>query len=203
LHIVLQALRGFGYTGQPVNDMPPLDVPPLSPEDARYLAGCVLLGKKIACSDVGAVAESLAEACSYVPFYIIHAASWMRPQDHPQWTPDEAKKVPKKLFEASGDPAEFAYYNQRLDQYYPEGIVEKARAALDVLSREPRGLAFNDLVNLVRHRPKTLDVDPGEVRKILDDLRDDHYIVLVDGLWRFKLGIVRQWWFENRGKLAL
>ncbi len=181
LHIVLHKLRDAGYTGQPVNDMPPFEVPPLAPEDAQYLSGSLLLGEGVSCSDMKAVAHSIAHASSGVPHYIQHIVSWMCDQQTEPWTPERAASIPSELFNAAGDPAEFAYYDGRLDQYYPPDIVEKSRAALDVLSRKADGLHFDELLNLVRHRPKTLMVDSESFLQVLRVLRDDHYVVHKNG----------------------
>lgn len=202
LHIVLQRLREVGYTGQPVNDIPPFELSPLTQRDASYLSGCLLLGEDVPCSKVEEVAQSVAQASSGVPFYIQHIVSWMSEQTG-IWTPDRALSVPQELFDAPGDPTEFSYYDRRLDQYYPEDIVEKARAALDVLSQRKDSLHFDELLYLVRHRPKTLMVDAESFLKVLSILRDDHYIVHKDKEWCFKLEILRHWWLEARGGLAL
>ena len=203
LHIVLAKLHQAGYTGHPVNDMPPFEVPPLSPPDAAYLAGCLLLGEEVPCDDVAVVAEAIATASSGVPFYIQHLVNWMVQHPGQAWTPDRASNAPEELFNARGDPAEFAYYDERLDDYYPGDVVEKARALLDTLSREKAGMAFDTLVNLVRHRPKCVAVDPEQLLKVMRVLRDDHYVVAHNDHWRFKLDIVRQWWFNTRGRSAL
>ncbi len=203
LHIVLKKLHEKGYAGQPVNNMPPFEVPPLVPEDARYLAGCLLLGEAIPCSDVGAVASAVAEASSGTPFYIQHLVAQMTKDRNETRTPEQIRVLPEELFVAHGDPGEFAYYDGRLDDYYPEDIVEKARAVLDIVSRKPQGEEFDTLVNLVRHRPKTQTCDPEGILKVLRILRDDHYVLETDGAWRFKLEIVRRWWFDARGRLTL
>jgi hypothetical protein len=87
--------------------------------------------------------------------------------------------------------------------YYPEDLVEKALAALDVLSRESEATAFDDLLNAIRHRPQTLALDPNGLLEVLNILKDDYYLIESSGGWRFKVELVRAWWFENRGKLGL
>lgn len=203
LHIVLGKLHETGYTGQPVNDMHPFEVPPLDSDDARYLAGCLLVGESVQCSDIAAVAQAAAEASSNVPFYIQQVLDWMAGLPGEPWTPERTSGVPAELFDAAADPAYFKYYDARLDRYYPDDIVEKARAALDVLSREQEGMEFDQLVNLVRHRPKTSTVDTEELLGVLRILRDDHYVVGKENHWRFKLDIVRYWWYSARGRLAI
>ena len=202
LHIVLGKLKDQEYTGQPVNDMPPFEVPPLAADDAFYLSGCLLLGQEMGCSDIEVVARAVAEASCGVPFYIQHVVSWM--SQHKQvWTPETVAGVPRALFEAPEDPAEFSYYDERLSQYYPADIVDKARAALDVLSQNASGVDFDTLLNLVRHRPKTKTIDPEQLLGVLDILQKDHYILQENRCWRFKLAIVRDSWHSRRGSLAL
>jgi hypothetical protein len=203
LHIVLEKLHDIKYTGQPINDMPPFEVPPLSPDDAQYLSGCLLIGENIKCTDINAVAQAIAEGSCGVPFYIQHFIRWMAGRKEEIWSPEKALAIPEELFNAPGDPVEFSYYSSRLEDYYTEDIVEKARAVLDVLSRKAEGLPFNDIINLIRHRPSTLTVSPEQILKVIQILRDDHYMEGTGDNWRFKLDIVRQWWFETRGRLAL
>ena len=203
LHIVLEKLHDIKYTGQPINDMPPFEVPPLSPDNAQYLSGCLLIGENIKCTDINAVAQTIAEGSCGVPFYIQHFIEWMTKRKEETWSPERALAIPKELFNAPGDPVEFSYYNSRLDVYYTEDIVEKARAMLDVLSRKAEGLPFNDIINLIRYRPSTLTVSPEQILEVLHILRDDHYVEKPGDNWQFKLDIVRQWWFETRGRLAL
>ncbi|MCH8069640.1 MAG: hypothetical protein IID16_10290 [Candidatus Marinimicrobia bacterium] len=203
MHIVLQKLKDSGYTGQPINDMEPLELTPLITEDATYLAAGLLLSEKIKCSNLEDVATVIAKVSSGIPYYIKHIIIWL--SDHPVdlVDPEMIDGTLQKLFDTSGDPAGFLYYDTRLDQYYPEDIVKKARAALDILSRNNNGLHFNELLNLVRYRPSTLTIDPESLLEILRTLRDDHYLVGQSSHWRFKLEIVRRWWYEHRGGLEL
>ena len=202
LHLVLDALKQQGYTGRPVNDMPPFDVPPLDPEMATQLAGGLLVGEGVECKDLERSAKAVAEAACGVPFYVQHLVKWMRDQREDCWTVKLIKRVPEELFEGAGDPAEFQYYDQRISQYYPEDITERARAALDMLSRNPKGESLDNLLNLVRHQPKTMMIDSREFLRVMEVLRDDHYVVLEGKVWRFKLEIVRCWWLAHRGGLT-
>jgi len=203
LHLVLKGLREAGYTGRAVNDMPPFEVPPLDKEDGQYLSGCLLLGEEIACPAIDDCARAVAEAACEVPFYIQHVVKRMREQRHCEWTPSSIRRIPSDLFVALGDPAEFKYYDSRLDQYYPDDVVERSRVALDILSRHSKGLPFDELLNLVRHSPKTLMLDAASLLDMLQILRDDHYLIQNGPRWRFKLDIVRRWWFQQRGELGL
>jgi len=203
LHIVLKGLRENGYTGSPANDMPPFEVPPLLPGDGRYLSGCLMLGSELNCRDLDACATAVSNAACHVPFYIQHIVGRMREDPEREWTTALIRRIPEELFSAPGDPAEFKYYDRRLDQYYPEDIVDRSRSVLDLLSRKARGLPFDEIMNLMRHSPRTLFVDAGSLLEILQILRDDHYVLQDGSRWRFKLDIVRRWWHQHRGGLGL
>jgi hypothetical protein len=182
--------------------MPPVEVGPLSEEAAIHLAGGLLMGANVACSDLGAVARETAEASSRVPFYIQHAARYMA--DRPgrpgtAWGPNDAKAVPEALFDANGDPAEFGYYESRLGTHYPDDVAERSRVVLDVLSKSAAGRDFNETLNLVRYRPHVGALAPDSLRKVLETLREDHYLVRSGERWSFKLDIVRRWWAHRRG----
>jgi len=203
LHVVLQRLAELGYTGRPLNDMPPFEVLPLDRKNARYLAGCLLTGEEIACGSLDACAAAVGEEACGVPFYIQHFVKWMRECGTKQWTPRQVRQIPEDLFVAHGDPADFIYYDGRLDEYYPEDVVELARTTLDVISRNEKGASFDTILNLVRHSPKTLTVDGSALLKILGTLRDDHYLVQKKNAWKFKLDLIRRWWFKHRGEMGL
>ena len=76
-------------------------------------------------------------------------------------------------------------------------------ASLDIISRREEGWEFETLLNLVHHRPATMTLAGEVLLSTLRTIRDDHYVVRVDDRWRFKLGIVRTWWFATRGRLEL
>lgn len=201
-HIVFEKLKAAGYRGQPVNDMDAFDVPPLGADEAVYLAGSLLLGADVPCRDLTGTAKAVADLSSRVPFYIQHAVKWMGANSGTPWTPEGVQVVPKGLFDEIGDPAQFRYYDDRLEQYYPSEWVENARVVLDVLSQSPGGFDANALLNRVRHTPRMLGISPDELLRLLSALRDDHYIARRDDLYRFKLEIVRQWWHQHRGHLV-
>lgn len=201
MHIVLKKLKDKGYTGKPINDMDPLELSPLSEEDATYLAAGFLLSEEIKCSNLEDVASSIAEISSRIPFYIRNIVNWLSGHQDEVVDPKTINNSLQKIFNAPGDPAQFNYYDARLDQYYPKDTVEKARAVLDILSGKSDGMQFNELLNLMRHREETLSINKESLLNILHLLRDDHYLITQSSHWCFKLEIVRLWWYEYRGGL--
>jgi hypothetical protein len=205
LHIVLRKLETSGNTGRPVNDMNPFDVPPLPDQDGRYLAGCLITGEDVACRDVTACASAVAKVSSGCPFYVQKVVKWMKDHTNRLWTARSVLSTVEEAANASGDPFEFQYYDGRLPQHYPgdADLVDRARAILDVLSRESDGLPSGEILNRVRHNPKTLTLDPESLLDVLRILRDDHYLVESDGRWTFKLGVIRSGWYHMRGRQSL
>jgi hypothetical protein len=104
--------------------MPPFEVSPLSREDGQYLSGCLLQGEQIVCRSIDDCAGTVAEAACQVPFYIQHIVKRMREKRESKWTVNSIRRIPEELFIAPGDPAEFKYYDSRLDQYYPDDVVD-------------------------------------------------------------------------------
>ena len=205
LHIVLKKLGAAGYTGRPVNDMNPFDVPPLDSQRAAYLAGCLIAGETVSCKNIPACARAVAKVSSGCPFYIQKTIKWMKDHNEKPWTAKSVARIVDEATNAPGDPFEFLYYEGRLRQHYPEDadLVERARIALDILSREANGLSFEQLLNRVRHNPKTVAIDPESLLDVLRILRDDHYVVETKTHWAFKLDVIRLGWFHMRGRQAL
>lgn len=201
LHIVLKKFEDEGYTGRPTNDLIPFDVPPLSDQNSLLFAGGLIVGEKIGFTHLERVSLAASHAGSNVPYYIQHIVNHMKKERPYEFFPGDIAAIPGKLFEASGDPAGFRDHDKRLDNYYPEDIVEKARAVLDVLSLEPDGLDDGSLLNLVKHNPKTLTINPESLLAVIRILQDDHYIEKSGGSWRFKVDIIRRWWAATRGEM--
>ena len=199
LHIVLKKFEDEGYTGRPTNDLIPFDVPPLDATESHIFAAGLIVGEKIGFSDLEQVSLAASQAGSQIPYYIQHIVKYMKNQQPFDYTAEEVAAIPEKLFEASGDPAHFRDHDKRLDVYYPDDIVEKARSVLDVLSFEPDGLDDASLLNLVKHHPKTLTIDPESLQEVIRILQDDHYIAKSGGRWKFKVDIIRRWWAASRG----
>ena len=202
LHIVLKKLEATGYTGRPVNDMHPFGVPPLDKDVATGLAGGLMTGEDIACKDIASCARAVAKISSGCPFYIQKIVKWMKDNHDKPWTAKAVHAILAQAAQAAADPFEFRYYDGRLTQHYPDdsGLVDKARIVLDILSREEKGLAFDQLLNHVRHHPKSLTLDPQSLLEVLRVLQEDHYLTDHESHWQFKLDIIRQGWFYTRGR---
>lgn len=203
LHIVIKNLKAGGYTGSPINDLVPVNVEPLNQSNSLSLAGGLLSGEMIACSNVGKVAKAISNISSRVPFYIKNLIRWIKDHFSEPITPADIPTALQQLFDAPGDPVQFNYYNERMDQYYTKNEAQNARVILDILSRAEAGLGFDELLNRIRHRTESLEISDTELLAELQLLKEDHYLIKDGDKWIFKLNIVRKWWFEYRGGLNL
>jgi hypothetical protein len=204
-HVVLRQLEEtIGYSGSPLNDTVPFEVPPLDRPAASGLAALVLKGEAVSCENTEEAAEKVAALGDGVPFYIKHLIRYMKTKSRAgAWNAADIDVAASELLTDAADPADLAYYEKRLRLYYPEDVVDKAFSVLDALSKEPNGMPLDQIVNLVRHRPKTQTADASQVRDVVEMLERDHYLLREDARFTFKLGLVRRWWWENRGRNGL
>jgi tetratricopeptide (TPR) repeat protein len=86
------------------------EIPPLSHDDAQYLAACLLKGESVPCSDLQEVAEAVATTTGENPFLIHNTIDWMARFQPGVWTPDRVREVPTALWieptdtDDTGDP---------------------------------------------------------------------------------------------------
>ncbi|MCL4693634.1 MAG: MarR family transcriptional regulator, partial [Candidatus Hydrogenedentes bacterium] len=104
--------------------MPPFELPALSPADARYLAGCLLLGERVPCTDIHAVAGAVAEACKSVPSAIRNTVDWMARFAESPWSPDRVSEIPSIRDLEEDDRAEPGTLEEHISLFGPEDLVQ-------------------------------------------------------------------------------
>ncbi|GMU90943.1 MAG: hypothetical protein AMXMBFR4_00010 [Candidatus Hydrogenedentota bacterium] len=107
-------------------------VPPLERSDARYLAACLLLGEQVACSDLEAVAEAVAELSGENPYLIRTTVDWMVRFGNGAWTPDRVREVPTALwFDVAGDDANPRFSDEVIPGGHQDDTIIKCDRATD------------------------------------------------------------------------
>ncbi len=129
LQRVLERLRRGGFQGEPLDDLPPFELPALSAPDARYLAGCLLLGEQVPCSDIHAVAQAVAEACSNVPLAIRNTVYWMARFQDRTWTPETVSVLPTTQDMDGDERAEPSILEESLSLFDSEEVVQRRPSA--------------------------------------------------------------------------
>ncbi|MCC6693988.1 MAG: MarR family transcriptional regulator [Candidatus Hydrogenedentes bacterium] len=128
LQRVLDKLRERGYTGRPLEDMPPFELPPLTPADAAYLAGCLLMGEQVPCTNLRAVAEAVARACANVPAAIRNSVDWMARFPETPWTPERVASIPLTQIAETDDASEPSDEDERLSPLSADDLIERIKA---------------------------------------------------------------------------
>lgn len=91
----------------------------------------------------------------------------------------------------------FSYWDERLHEALGEPSASIARALLALCAQDPAG-ASPDAMN---QSIAAIVPDPVERAKafrwIVDVLSNDGYLVLEDGRWRFRSGLLRRYWMRH------
>lgn len=197
LHHVIARLKETGYANSPTNDMFVQDVSPLSSEDAYDLASRLLAGEGIRVQDKKSFIQAVAEMVDCFPFYIHHVVNELKWTGPPQTVERVAEIVQNSLCE-DANRWDLAHYRERIDTYYARGEQPLALGVLDELAAIDTALSMRDL--LARLAVQGTGQEPESVRKILQLLRRDHYVVQQpDGAYRFKFGLIQRYWRLSRG----
>ena len=203
LHLVLRSLRNAGNRNDPVNDMASLTVPPMARPDTCNLAAALLEGfrgnRTIAETLIPDLASHIASEVGGFPYYIHHVVDQLYQLGRPPAVEDVSSAVDSLVYD-SHDPANFAYYLNRLSSYYTADEKSLALLVLDALAGQASPTPVRELLNLCRHRDATVTDEP--LREMLAVLAEDHYIepkksdagVAYDFRWR----LVKRWWTERR-----
>ncbi len=207
LHLVVSELLHRGYRNDPTNDMVTFSLEGLAPADAQELArqgleALVSDGELELTSPAADLAAAIAEVTDGLPYYVNHCVDRL--------TEVQGPVELRHVFEAADslildpeDTAHFEHYAERIEAYYlfDKSAEELAFATLKTLSHaeEPTTeAAIRDAV-----ATEVVVTSENLFQKTLRLLVKDHYLTrLVDDSerrYRFKYGIVRQWWQKNRG----
>lgn len=197
LHNVINSLKRAGYTNAPINDMCPVDVPPLSHEDAEDLAWRLLEGEGIPTDDPRGTACAIANAVDGIPFYVHHVVDQMKVRDS-KADAKAAQDIVTDFLTDPLDPWNLRHYRERINVYYIPDEQPFALGLLDVLAGSDKPLPFDELFNLLKHHMETEDKETA--RDVLTLLQSDHYIVQEpDGKFRFRFRLIQRWWRLARG----
>jgi hypothetical protein len=196
MHQVVEKLRASGYANAPTNDMAVIEVAPLEPADAHTLASALLSGEGIeAVGGIDKIAEAIAQAAGYVPFYIHLLVARI----HDEADSVDAEGVNRHiegLIMDPNDPADFRYFEKRVSTYYGTST-PLALKVLDVLAPSETPVRFDDLLNSIRH--SFADIPTEDFRELLVTLGKDHYLHKShDNCFRFRNQVVQRWWHFSR-----
>lgn len=194
--IGLDTVVGRIGLGDTINDLRPLPLGAFSEEDAHQLL--VELGDSYDIPLSEPVRAHIIRRIEWpLPYYLQALFSELRDlhDDEPESSVDEG--FADRAFEQLLDPAHknyFDYWRQRLDEELGGTDAHYALVLLNAACRDPKGVTFNTL----RQRLKKEIADPTDresrLNYLLDVLMNDGYLVEVDGRFRFRIGLLREFW---------
>ncbi len=195
LHHVISKLRDAGYNNAPINDMYPLNLLPLTDENALDLAQQLLKGENIATTNLRKVGQEIVKAVNGIPFYIHHVVDLLKGKSRPVEVTDVMLVISQSLEQVNvwdlGD------YEERIQKYYLGSSYNLALQTLDTLAFTERSLSFGDLLNLVK--VEIPNPDKEGFRKVLKLLEQDHYIAReVGGGYYFRFQLIKKYWQIQR-----
>ena len=199
LHLVLRSLRRAGHANDPVNDMMPHTVPPMTEVDTAALAAALLRETSALPAQIPALAARVASEVGGFPYYIHHVVDQLYLLRHPPILDDVSSAVDSLVYD-SQDPANFNYYVNRLSSYYTDEERLLALLVLDTMAGQSSQVSTQELINLCRHKDPSLEDEP--LLEVLTVLVQDHYIDVKKSAsgaaYDFRWHLVKRWWKEKR-----
>jgi hypothetical protein len=198
LHHVLGSIRE-SRSGEPVNDMYAVEVPPLAIDDAVRLAEDLIHGEGLRASDARRAATVIAEEADCFPFYIHHIVAGLRKEALPAEVETIRELVRRHLVDAN-DPWDLGHYRTRIPAYYSKGKnAELVGLILDALAIAQESITVPQLRNAINASSADFG-DKDELVRILRLMERDHYLGRdSEGRIGFRFPLIRRWWTLDRG----
>lgn len=197
LHHVVASLKKAGYTNEPTNDMYPVDVPPLSLNDATELARQLLLGEKISTFSLQETATAIAQGVDCIPFYIHHLILKLKLRGGAVNQAIITEVISDCLIDPL-NPWKMDHYQERIDNYYNDEQRPYAFNLIDILAVTDRPLSFDEILNRLRLEPETQDREITRI--VLRLLQRDYYIIQrSDRAYCFRYPLIQLYWKLLRG----
>ncbi len=193
LHHVITSLKN--YANSPVNDMAPIDVPPLSETDAAHLASLLIDGEGLKSSDQADAASAIAHEADCFAFYVHHIVRGLKIQGLDATPPNVGEVVASHLVDAN-DPWQLMHYRERISTYYPNDQ-EAVTLILDHLAIAQSSVSASDLLAMLKGASPFDDRE--RLLSLLSLMERDHYLKREeDGRYQFRFPLIRRWWKLSR-----
>jgi hypothetical protein len=195
-------LRRLGAS-EKMNDFERLYVEPLTPEDARHLAGDLAESLEIRCGE--GVLERLQELIGPSVPYFVHLffsqLALLPAQQRQPLTGPVLEKVYRDRILGPTCKHYFEHYRQRLRRY-GRTCERAAIAMLRAVAEGPRGRVSASELFDVYQKARKRGATESEFNELVADLQCDWYLVLDPNTneYRFMLDLMRDWWRRWYGK---
>jgi hypothetical protein len=194
-HHVIRSLKD--YTNSPLNDVFPLEVPPLALDAACELAEKLIFGENIATDNPPALADALAQAADGFPFYIHHLVKALKTAKKPV-TPETVEDVLNRQLLDANDPWELDHYRKRITDYYGKDNEKAVLGLLDGVAVRPKPVSVNELLTELKNTGVLSDRE--RLIELLRLVEQDHYLARDNhGHYQFRFPLLQRWWRLSRG----
>jgi hypothetical protein len=196
LHHVITSLKEKNYSNSPVNDMSPIDVPPLTEIDAAKLADLLIVGEGLTSPDPAAAATAIAREADCFPFYVHHIVRGLKVQGLDA-TPEKIAKVVSSHLVDANDPWQLSHYRERISIYYPDDK-KSVLLILDQVAVNPDSTPVAQVLAMLKGSSQFDDRD--RLVQLLSLMERDHYLKRDEGgHYQYRFPLIRRWWKLNRG----
>jgi hypothetical protein len=177
-------LHRCGATEGAINDLVNLPLGPLTPEDASELFQRLLLGieQPAHAADLDEVIAAAIAETGGVPFLLHSVAHVLHQQEATVTTPDRVRTAFAAFLDDRDGSRAVHHMVSRIDTLYGDRKAD-AKDLLDLVAREQE-LPLADLVDST----------------VIDDLADDHYLLVADRTVSWRYPVYRRMWLHRRGQ---
>jgi hypothetical protein len=195
IKVILQTFREeFDYTGEPTNDMVEYNLKPFTFEESLFLMECYILsGYKIDNNLKSKILENIHNLCNGLPFYLANIFIILQNEFDSEITEENVKKSYELILSEPKYQKAFNQLKERLDIYYPKKVKQMTKV-LSIISKNKEEIGESEILSQMEN-------DKEEVKGILYDLLEDHYLYRTiekeERTYRFKYQIFKEWWKIN------
>lgn len=196
-HHVIHSLKRQSYANSPLNDLYPLEVPPLDSAAAAELAAKLIAGELIPTKTPKAVVEAIARISDGFPFYIHHIVKALKLAGR-EATPDAVEAIVSRQLRDSNDPWELNHYRERIPVYYGKDNESAVLGILDGIAARQQPVSVNELLAELKGTGTLSDRE--QLIGLLKLVEQDHYLSRDDhGSYQFRFPLLKRWWMLSRG----
>ncbi|CAI8813934.1 ATP-binding protein [Methylocaldum szegediense] len=196
-HHVIHSLKRQSYANSPLNDLYPLEVPPLDSAAAAELAAKLIAGELIPTKTPKAVVEAIARISDGFPFYIHHIVKALKLAGR-EATPDAVEAIVSRQLRDSNDPWELNHFRERIPVYYGKDNESAVLGILDGIAARQQPVSVNELLAELKGTGTLSDRE--QLIGLLKLVEQDHYLSRDDhGSYQFRFPLLKRWWMLSRG----
>lgn len=186
-----------------LNDMSPIQLPPLTRGNARELAQCLIGGiiekshDDVSFATMTDTADTLATEADCVPYYMHHIADHFV-RNGGIVSPQTVRDVVERKIHDPECGWQLAHFRERLGEYYPDRTDRRvAVSVLNACASAPGPCSMDDIQQALLADPEMSDIHAHPLDPIMQKLILDHYLVEKSSAYTFRFTLIQRWWMST------